>query len=65
MKCLKAQRKLADGPYIAQGVMVSGVKCVSALFATEAQGRAHQDETREVLYENSRLHMVSEGTAAP
>jgi hypothetical protein len=41
--------------------MVSGVKSATILFATEAQGRAHQDETREVLYENSRLQVVSEG----
>jgi hypothetical protein len=41
--------------------MVSGVKSATILFATEAQGRAHQDETREILCENSRLQMVSEG----
>jgi hypothetical protein len=59
---LKAQGVLADGPYMAQGGMVCGVKCASALFATpESQDKAHQDETREVLYENSRLHMASEG----
>ena len=60
-KLLKAQRKLTDGPCRAQGVMVSGVKSATALFATEAQGRAHQDETREIICENSRLQVVSEG----
>jgi hypothetical protein len=60
-KRLRAQRELADEPHIAHGVMVSGAKCTSALFAVGAQGKAHIDETREVLYENSRLHMVSEG----
>jgi hypothetical protein len=60
-KLLKAQRKLTDGPYRAQGVEVSGVKSATILFAIEAQGRAHQDETREILCENSRLQVVSEG----
>jgi hypothetical protein len=46
-----------EGPWRA-----SGVRCAAALlFATEAQGRAHQDETREILYENTRLQMASEG----
>jgi hypothetical protein len=46
-KCLKAQRKLADGPCLAHGVVVSGVRSAPVLFATEAQGNAYQDETRE------------------
>jgi hypothetical protein len=41
--------------------MAPGVRCAAALFATEAQGRAHQDENREILYENTRLQMASEG----
>jgi hypothetical protein len=41
--------------------VVSGVRCATTLFATEAQGKAHQSKSREILYENSRLHMVSEG----
>ena len=46
-----------EGPWRA-----SGVRCAAALlFATEAQGRAHQDETREIIYENTRLQVVSEG----
>jgi hypothetical protein len=35
--------------------------CATTLLATEAQGKAHQSKSREILYENSRLHMVSEG----
>ena len=35
---LKAQRKPADGPYLAQGVVVSGVRSATILLATEAQG---------------------------
>jgi hypothetical protein len=35
---LKTQRKLADGPYLAHGVMVSGVRSAAILFATEAHG---------------------------
>jgi hypothetical protein len=31
------------------------------MFATEPQGKAHQDEAREIIYENSRLQVVSEG----
>ena len=54
-------RELADGPYLARGAMASGVRCAAAFFATEAQGRAHQDETREIIYENTRLQVVSEG----
>jgi hypothetical protein len=62
MKRLRAQRKLTDGPYHTQGPTVPGVmRCATALFATEAQGKAHQSKSREIIYENTRLHMVSEG----
>jgi hypothetical protein len=40
------QRKLTDGLYHAQGVMVSGVRGATTLFASKAQGKAPQDETR-------------------
>jgi hypothetical protein len=56
-KRLTAQRKLTDGPCHAQGVVVSGVRGATTLFASKAQGKVHQDETREILYENSRLQV--------
>jgi hypothetical protein len=43
------------------GVRGESGGCATALFATEAQGKAYQDESREILYENKRLHMASEG----
>jgi hypothetical protein len=41
------QRNRTDGLYFTGAVQVSGARYAATLFATEAQGRAHEDARRE------------------